>query len=448
MHIYLKSAIDTVSAYKLWMEVAARSKLGHRRRTRLSTNRHVALIAWFFPPSNDVGALRPTYFVKYGTEFKWKTSVISGPDICSLNPATSYLLQHLPKLLSLARVEPFPLKPSWNWFPRINGGFLDALFTFLTALKLLDKDPPSVVMATGPPFHTFVAAYYIARFYRARLVLDYRDEWTEGTPAFVKLGNADREWESICLRKADAIIFTTQSMLELYTNSSLKVDPVKCHVIRNGWDPADFLIANEVSREFIKPERLIVIAFFGTISDHTLPGDFLKTIEKVIDRRADLRNRLKIRFVGRQSKSALTQLNSFAYQEVLEKIDNFLPKPLMIRMMQESSALLLLNGLERERVLPLKLYEYLAAEPPILVFGDKGETPEIIRKLNAGILIPIGDDNVLESALDRISNIKTFKTDRINLQEWLNLHTCKMMAQRMIQVFEQLIDGSKYESKS
>ena len=108
-------------------------------------------------------------------------------------------------------------------------------------------------------------------------------------------------------------------------------------------------------------------------------------------------------------------------------------------MMQGSSALLLLNYETLARYIPGKLYEYLAAGPPILVYGDTGEVARLIRRLNAGILVPHGDVYALERALDKIKDTDHSKNRKARISEWLDLHTRQKMSQRMIELLEKLL---------
>jgi glycosyltransferase involved in cell wall biosynthesis len=376
---------------------------------------------------------------RYAHEFGWKVSVFAGSLDGPVKARDDYLLGTLPEDVHVRRFKPsHQLRPSWNWFPQIDGGFLDALATFYQVRAIFDKDPPTIVMASGPTFHNFVAAYYIARLYRAKLVLDYRDEWTVGTPRFVGLGNNDQAWEKRCLREAAAVFFVTQPILDLYLAAFPELAAAKCRLMLNGWEPDDFVVT--ASAKLARcAEKKWMISFVGILGPHTLPGDFLDVIEQVIDRRADLKQRLKIRFVGRKCPEAIEQLAKFPYQDVVESIDH-VPKSEANCMMRESSVLLLLNNAEMSRTLPLKLFEYLAAGPPILVFGDnEGEILNLLRKLRAGIVVREGDPSAFERAIDTFQSGMDSKLDRTAIDEWLGLHTRKMMAQKMVEVFEEIV---------
>ena len=79
--------------------------------------------------------------------------------------AGTYLLQSLPEDVRIHRVNPPAIDPSPRCVPYIDGGFVNMLATVSLARRAFHDDPPTVILATGPRFHNFVAAYYIARMF-------------------------------------------------------------------------------------------------------------------------------------------------------------------------------------------------------------------------------------------------------------------------------------------
>jgi len=291
-------------------------------------------------------------------------------------------------------------------------------------------------LASGPGFAGFVAAYYMARTWGAKLVLDYRDEWTECPFPFVKPGLTDRLWEARCLDRADAVVFTTRSQLRHQVSVFKQLTEDMCHVVPNGFEPADFPQDSPGAAAGNGPG--LVVSFVGGLGLHTLPGRFLQILAEVLDRREDLRARLQIRFVGDKAPDAVKQLDSFPWPAVLKSIDH-LSKPEAARLMRKSSALLILNAPGFERYVPGKLYAYLAAGPPVLLYGEGGEMGTIVSNLNAGLVIPRDSPAAVESALDKLAAPEGIHTDRDSVKEWLSAHTRHRMADRMMAVINSLI---------
>lgn len=359
-----RTAIHTVLAYGRWGYVALRSRLRSSVKGRgTPRGQRMLLLAWRLPPSVTGGVYRPWSFLRYAPQNGWEISAIAGPMQLTADEPGKWLLERLPRSTTIHRVAESELRPSWRWFPRVDGGFINALEVANFAYVKLRNDPPDVVMASGPPFHNFIAAYYVARRYGAKLVLDYRDEWSVGTNDFVRLGNCDRKWESFCLEKADAIVFVTQGFLDLYLETFNKLDASKCHLITNGWDEGDFPTASaSVDIGSHCKEDKITISFIGRSGKFLPPDSFLATLDQLLLRDTSLTGRLRLRFVGRNFPDGRGPLEHFAHSrpDVFQALGK-VTKPDAIRLMRGSSCLLLMNtGGKMVRTRPGKLDEYLA----------------------------------------------------------------------------------------
>ena len=157
-------------------------------------------------------------------------------------------------------------------------------------------------------------------------------------------------------------------------------------------------------------------------------------------RNSRLRDRFRVRVVGRKSAEAMERLASFESQVpgVLDLIDH-VPKREAISMMRRSDVLLILAEPEMERYRPGKLYDYIAAGPPVLVYGHPGEASELIERLGVGSFVPANDIDALEKTLDRISaNISTFPNRSAGINAWLEQHTREALARRFFDVIEGL----------
>jgi glycosyltransferase involved in cell wall biosynthesis len=364
-------------------------------------------------------------------------SVVTGAGTTEPTQAGVHLLQRIPSSIRVLRASRPPLNPSYRLFPRVDGNFVNSLTYFRVVEQTLSSDPPSVVMASGPNFQTFIAAYYIARYFRIPLVLEYRDEWTESPFSFVRLGNADRAWETRCLRRADLVIFTTQSQLERNVARFAAGHSTRSVVIPNGWEPDDFVVPEESSAAATEDARAL-ISFVGTLGDHTPPGAFLETLGQALRGDPALARRLRIRFVGMKSDRSREQLAAFPMQELIDQLDHML-KPDANRMMTESSALLLLNEVSLHRYLPGKIYDYLASGAPILVFGEGGEVAKLVEELDAGIVVPLSDPAALADALHKIvSWPKRSGEGNTNRSEWLSRHTRACAARHLFDVLSSM----------
>lgn len=437
----LKTLYETFRGYLWWGCVAwiCREKLVAKP---VVGEGHVALLAWTFPPAVSGGVYRPLSLARYSVELGWKISIISGSLRDNPTSAGLSLLESLPKEVIVHRVETENApRPSYNWFPRIDGGFINGLNLVKTAMRELADDPPSVIAATGPPFHSFMAAFYLARFFGAKLILDYRDEWTECPFSFTEKGNFDRWWERRCLEKADAVIFTTRSQLEHNRSTFNGGDSKKFHLIPNGWEPTDFVEAKtEKSNQSCRNSSdSLVLSFIGALGDHTLPGPFLVMLEKILKRRSDLLDRVKLQFIGTRSPKSEEQLSQFLFPKNL-MISNHVTKKDANRLMGESNALLVFYDESFARYIPGKFYDYLASGRPIVVVGDRGEVPDLLRGFGGGgWVVAEEDDKGLEAVLDQLTDEGIIAPEiHKKIEPWLKQYTRARMASDFFEKIQSL----------
>ncbi|TAK91059.1 MAG: hypothetical protein EPO06_07040 [Burkholderiaceae bacterium] len=433
---FLSSARDTLRAYIWLLKIQLLARKKRNERVPVAPERHIALLAWQFPPLITGGVYRPAALARYANTAGWKVSVIAGPQPAMVSEVGTFLANQIPADVRIGRPAEPQLYPSFRVFPRIDGGFLNALQAFDFGRKFLRDAPPSVLIATGPLFHNFVAGFFLARRYDVPLILEYRDEWSECPFSFVYKGNADRLWEARCLREAAAVIFTTESQRTHQLRAFPFLDPNRCHVIPNGWEQHDLnecLHGNRCERQADDP---LVLSFFGNLSDHTLPGEFLWAIEKLIARKPEWRDRLRLRFVGQRSGQAYAQLMAFSDPDMLI-IEEQVTKPLALSGMRESDALLIFNTPDFDRYLPGKLFDYLASGTPVLMFGEGGESAALVSQLGAGMVVPKDAIDVLDATLSTLAATRPHN-DSTDLSSWLVAHTREALAGQTLDLLERL----------
>lgn len=442
----LRTFLDTGLAYRAWFETEITSHADHWTRTGGSHEPRLLLLAWFLPPLLSGGVFRPTSFLRYGPEYGWQVSALSGPLPHNIDPAGQYLLDNLPRQENIERFVPVRLKPSYRWFPRMDvpgTGFLKAIASHHQARRKWQPRPPSVILASGPPFHNFIAAYYLARSFGAKLVLDYRDEWTESPHEQYESGPTSRKWEARCITAADLILFTTQSQLDHQINAFPLLKHEKTRVLTNGWDPIHF--GSETNRHARPPEldKKIVLTFTGYLGPHTMPDDFFSALSRMSSRNPTIRDLIRLRFVGSRNDRVNSLLDNFPNPEMLIVLDH-VPKPVANRLKQESDALLLCTKPSLTRYLPGKLFEYLAAGPPVLVYGFPGEASALVKRLNGGYVVAEGDDEGLERAFTDIAD-RAFGVappwDRSSVERWLIEHTRERLSARLFSMIDALKEG-------
>jgi glycosyltransferase involved in cell wall biosynthesis len=428
---------------ELW---PARGKRGVRDEGPASDGRHLALFAPL-PPHTGAGVHRPLSFVQFGAKRGWRIDAFVGPAPAKEREHGDELLARVPPSVRLHVVPPSPRQPSYNFFPRVDGGFTKALAHALFAIEALRNDPPDVVLASGPPFFTFVAARFVARHFDVPFVLDYRDEWTECPFDFVSKDGDDLKWEQRCVAEADAVLFVTESFLKHQLSVFPQLDRRRAHVVPNGWDPDDFASASRGSATATRErDSILRVAHVGALSGHTPPFEFLACVRQLLAERPEWISRLRVSFVGRRSLTADAAIREFPYPEVLEVVDQ-VTKHEAIRRMHDADVLLVLSAPGLERYLPSKLFEYLAARRPVLIFGSAGESSALVDRLGAGLLCPPGSGEALGDALTRSCDLDLSSHEGA-VSAWLQDHRRDVLSARAFDAIDSVISRAPSEEES
>lgn len=426
----LSTTIDTIQTYWATLNLIFRQTEPHHS----SPSRHLAIFAWALPPNSNAGVHRPLSFIKYGSKLGWKISAFHAPAPENQSQHGYALLRQVPDQVTLHSVLPSKLRPSYRLTPQVDGGYCNAIEMAQYAIAALATNPPDAVLASGPPFHTFIAARFVAKHYNVPLILDYRDEWTECPFDFVNKHSNDVTWERRCLRSAAAVLFTTQSHIDHQVRTFRDLNPNKVHLLPNGWDADDFDAAASLASPPVQTDGNFVLSHIGTLAGHNMPIEFLRSIENAFEIHPLLRERLRIRFIGRRSAEADKQLRGFIYQQNIEIVDH-VDKAKANQFMMESDALLLISAAGLERYLPGKLFDYIASRRPIIVSGQPGESADIVKYLGVGLHVGKAIEFV-----EAFSSICEFNyTDSALVSSWLNEHRRDRLTSKLFSLIECLI---------
>lgn len=435
-----EAAGDTASGYGAWLRAEAESAWQGLRAPAVE-RRHALVVATSLPPRFDGGVFRPLSWLRYAGENCWRISAVTRAPDGDETEAGRQLAALIPRDVTVCHAPPPSLRPSRRLFAQVDGGLLTALALYRSGVETFAASPPAAVIATGPSFAAFVAGQLLARHFRSRLVLDYRDEWSENPFGFVHQGRDDRWWEQRCLAVADAVLFTTRAQLRHAEAVFRGLVRGKGTVLLNGWEPDPSVAAAEHEP---RDGGRLVIATSGVLGTMALPGPFLRDLSHVLESAPALKAGLRLRFIGRRLEPAERELGRFPHPELLELIDQC-PRAEADRLIRRSDVLLLLTDLDMARYLPGKLFEYLATGRPILVHGQRGEAQALVQQLGAGLYTEEGSVDALAKALHALSQTgaETWNTDR--RRTWARDHTRRRLARAFFARLSELTaaDGAR-----
>jgi hypothetical protein len=391
--------------------------------------RRVLVIAYYTPPLGLSGVMRVTKLCKYLPEFGWKPLILTAKPsayyhydpglLKDLAGSTVYRTESVDPARLLNRLRPARsrLRPAlarslgkgprllnYVLFPDSKVGWFP--FGSAAGRHIMDREKPAAIFATAPPFTSLLLGVRLKAHAYVPLVVDFRDPWPTGFVEPPRHFRAPlRAIRRHVLRHADAVLAVNRGTADM-------VGP-GVQVLENGFDPDEFDVAAE------KLERFSVLHVGNIWQNEDALQDVVAALERIPDSR--------LYFAGRVDS---------AMRRSMERNDRVrflgtLQHERVCRLMKGADVLLYLG--KPGQPVGIKLYEYLGASRPILVYGpDTGEAAEMVSESASGLGCQRSEDIVqallrLKDDAGRFSGVGRTRFDR------------REQAGRLARLFESLV---------
>ena len=374
--------------------------------------KRLLIISYYLPPTGGSGVQRWVKFSKYLPEHGWQP-VIYTPENPERLAYDESLLADIPECAEVIRrriVEPYglyrklfgrsggevnPLNSSGkslksklsrvlrgNLFipdPRVS--WVRCSVRFLK--KYLREHPVDAVVTTGPPQSMHLIGRGLKRSLGLPWIADFRDPWTRMFyyKHLCLSKFADRKHhrlEQSVLDEADLVLAVSPPVRDDFQAQTRT--PV--HLITNGYDEDDFPVREPGSRRDSK-FRIVHTGLFAA------DGNPLKLWDALARRcreDEDFAQRLEIRLAGKTDAPVLEAIRERGLGAQLVDL-GYLPHSRVVQEQQEADLLILPLRHEPEyaKVLPGKIFEYIASGRPVLGIGQEdGAAAAILRDSGAG----------------------------------------------------------------
>jgi glycosyltransferase involved in cell wall biosynthesis len=419
--------------------------------------RRALFVAYAFPPTGGVSVQRVTKFIKYLPDHGWDCSVLTAQN-ASVPMVDESLLGEIPEgtIIRRARtLEPsYGLKsmvaasrssPPQDRVGRVKNKARDVArraFNFVLqpdpqilwrpqalreGMRLLKDVPHDVIVASGPPFSSFLLAETLSRRTGIPLAVDYRDEWTvmtywENKQIGLFESFVQRRMQSRVLKRAGLVLGTTPSSADELTRvASDSGGHGKVEYVYNGFDADDYPapVRGHAPAEPDKDPQRFRLAFVGTLWNLTTIGPVVDAMIALANRNPDLARKLELVVAGRRTSQQEAELDRLTSTAITLQRLPFIAHKEAIDLMCQSDALLLINAdlPNTDRLINAKTFEYMAARRPIFVVGPEGELWRLLSALPGTLLARPGDTDALvanlETAIRRWQDGATF-----DMKEW------------------------------
>jgi len=302
------------------------------------------------------------------------------------------------------------------------------------AKKIIEKEKIDAVISEWPII-SHIVARELKKLYKIPWVADFVDLWSQNHDyPFSRIRkHFDKKLEIKTLKSADVLITVSQydaeKMKRLHRGKLI-------NVITNGFDP------EEVN---IPPANLIpkfTITYTGKIYPGKQdPSKILVALKDLISNKLLDPNEIEVRFYGHKEYWLEKEIEKYGLSNIIKQY-GMLPREAAIEKQRESQILLLLNWEDpREKgCYTGKIFEYLAAQRPILATGGFGSdvVEELLEETKAGVYCQKVEDikNALEEfCLEYKQRSKvTYNGDRVEI----NKYSYREMAKKFVDLLNKL----------
>jgi hypothetical protein len=361
----------------------------------------VLVITYHFPPRPTVASLRPLGLARYLPEFGWEavilTAALPGKPDSHFNVIETQYHDSLgfgKRLLKLDSQSPLIAQVKNKLKIRSEKSPLDFIlaavggivaypdpqkgwqrFAVEAGKDILRQQNIKAMISSSPPVTSHIIAKRLKDEFKIPWVADFRDLWTQNY--YYLYGPLrkviERRLELNTLSMADALVAVSQPAAD-DLRSLHRQKPV--HSIPNGFDPV------EVNTTPGKLTGKFTITYTGNLyPGKQSPEPLFAALRDLIAEGKMDADDIEVRFYGIEAGWIDKQSKRYGLTGIVRQL-GIVPREIALNKQRESQLLLLLkwNDPNQRVTYPAKIFEYLAAQRPILAVGG---FPDVVDQLLA-----------------------------------------------------------------
>lgn len=295
-------------------------------------------------------------------------------------------------------------------------------------MEIIENNNIDAIISSSSPVTCHIIAKKLKDKYQIPWIADLRDLWSQNhnysySPIRKKL---DEKLERETLSEADKLVTVTpiwsKQLESIYKGKII-------HCVTNGFDPGNL----NLPQKPFTPK--FTITYTGNIYKKHDPLKFLVALREVIDNKSIESDDIDVRFYCPHNKDLSKNIKKFGLSNVVKQY-GIVSRNISFEKQKESQLLLLLNweDIRGRGWYPLKIFEYLAAQRPILATGGLGDDSiqELLKYTKAGNYAKNVED-IKNIIVNSYANYKqngkiTYNGDLLKIDEYSYKETSKEYA--------------------
>lgn len=261
------------------------------------------------------------------------------------------------------------------------------------------KEKFDCMISTSAPYSAHLIALRVKKRTGIPWIADFRDLWSTNTflyfPTRFHKG-LNNFLENLVVKNADYVLTCTPLFKEDFLLRYHDLPAEKFAMITNGFDPEDFPLPDP------EPYPKFTISYVGDFYGPQSPIYFLLGLRAFLNKKKGTEDQIQVLFVGPFEKRISPIVESLDLGKVV-KFLGFLSHEQSVAIMRRSHLLLLILGSKTggEKIYPAKVFEYLAAQKPILALVPEGITKELLKESGVAFLVNPENEEAVSIALEK-----------------------------------------------
>ena len=384
------------------------------------------IITYYWPPAGGPGVQRWLKFVKYLPEFNIQPIVYipENPTYPIIDKGLESEVSDKAIILKNKITEPYGFASFFgkNKTKKISSGIIpnqkkqsflektllwvrgnlfipDARFLWVKPSvkylkKYIEENNINTIVTSGPPHSLHLIGLQLKKDLNITWFADFRDPWTTiGYHKDLKLSSyaakKHKALEAAVLNSADTIIVTSKTTKTEF--QALTSKPIE--VITNGYD------VEKIDKQSLDDK--FTLAHIGSFLSERNPRILWKALNELIKENQDFKNDFQLKLIGAVSQEVLDTITEFKLADYVLNL-GYLSHQEAMEHQRKSQVLLLIeiNSEETKSIIPGKIFEYMAAERPIIALGpEESDFAEIITATNTGVFFSYYEKEKLKALL-------------------------------------------------
>jgi len=296
--------------------------------------------------------------------------------------------------------------------------------------EYLAKNDMDIVISSGPPHSLHLIGMALKEKLGIKWVADFRDPWTtihyhQSLRLNKRAQKKHLKLESQVLNNADLVVVTSLNTKKEFQKTTNK--PIE--VITNGYDNSEKIESN-LDAQFS-------IVHIGSLLTNRNPEILWEVLSELKEENKAFSKALLIKLVGTVSEDVLKSIEAVGLTANYKTL-GYVSHQEAIQIQHDAQVLLLveMDSPETKSIIPGKLFEYVAANRPILALGPDGSDVEgILKETNSGNYFNYTDKEKLkkqlqlyyEAYLKANLNVNSQNTEKYSRRELTKSLSCVLL---------------------